>query len=347
MESSQSDPGYISYHDYPEVKRQFDRMIDIRNDKTRFEEIINTISGVPKTPKFRDNVLTILHKVLSNDPAFMGNIGDNYCRYINFWLNKEIQDADDHLKKSYFDIFVKFSDKFFLKRTNIKNNPCKNYIFNLDNETTNIMRILYGLYDEYKKIKSYSLGNYSTSCDYLLYLASNHNSAIDKYYEKDQNLYKKFEQIKKLIDKLTKHSSSPCTQDIYLNSPKEVIRLEEEAKKRAAEQEEQERQETLRKQREEALRTQRQQQLKSKEELLQRPENNNIEQEQVHLGAQQDFQVILLKFSDLLNQHLFLVYLEEEDDSVKFLVVLEDFQQEISQIFRNIVVGMLDIVQWI
>ncbi|KMZ77111.1 hypothetical protein PVIIG_05614 [Plasmodium vivax India VII] len=38
---------------------------------------------------------------------------------------------------------------------------------------------------------------------------------------------------------------------------------------------------------------------------------------------------------------------EEDDESVKFLVVLEDLHQEISQISRNMVVGMLDIVQWI
>ncbi|SCA60305.1 hypothetical protein, conserved [Plasmodium vivax] len=69
----------------------------------------------------------------------------------------------------------------------------------------------------------------------------------------------------------------------------------------------------------------------------------------------------------MLNQDLYLVYLvewvfyfyflsilqldpsleEEEDDSVKFLELLEDFHQEISEIFRNMVVGMLDIVKWI
>ncbi|KMZ82443.1 hypothetical protein PVIIG_06199 [Plasmodium vivax India VII] len=41
---------------------------------------------------------------------------------------------------------------------------------------------------------------------------------------------------------------------------------------------------------------------------------------------------------------LFLLF-KEEDEFIKFLVVLEDFHQEISQIFRNMMVGLLDIVQ--
>ncbi|SCA60037.1 hypothetical protein PVT01_000067500 [Plasmodium vivax] len=36
---------------------------------------------------------------------------------------------------------------------------------------------------------------------------------------------------------------------------------------------------------------------------------------------------------------------EEEDDSVKFLVLLEDFHQENSQIFKNMKVGLLDMLQ--
>ncbi|KMZ77374.1 hypothetical protein PVIIG_05769 [Plasmodium vivax India VII] len=35
----------------------------------------------------------------------------------------------------------------------------------------------------------------------------------------------------------------------------------------------------------------------------------NTQTQMVHFWGHQDFQVILLKFSDLLNQHLFLVYL--------------------------------------
>ncbi|KMZ77319.1 hypothetical protein PVIIG_05289 [Plasmodium vivax India VII] len=36
---------------------------------------------------------------------------------------------------------------------------------------------------------------------------------------------------------------------------------------------------------------------------------------------------------------------EEEEESIKFLVVLEDFHQENSQIFRNMIVGLLDMLQ--
>ncbi|KMZ95226.1 hypothetical protein PVMG_05144 [Plasmodium vivax Mauritania I] len=42
---------------------------------------------------------------------------------------------------------------------------------------------------------------------------------------------------------------------------------------------------------------------------------------------------------------LFLLFKEEDDESVKFLVVLEDLHQENSQFFMNMKVGILDMVQ--
>ncbi|KNA00989.1 hypothetical protein PVNG_03096 [Plasmodium vivax North Korean] len=271
MSSDQRDPGYISYRDYPEVKRQFYRIIDNRIENDYFHEIINSIAGVPNTEKFRkSNILTKLHNVLVNDPAFINGIGDNYCRYINFWLNEEVKKLDEHANRSYFDIFGEFSDKLCYRRANNYNNSCKKYIFDLGHETIYKMRILYGLYDEYSKINSQGNSNNTGSCDAFLSWAYNHNNAIDNYYKDDKKIYHKFLDIKKLIDNLKDKSDSPCIKSIFLHKPK-VVQREEQEEKARREAEEKEKQAL-----EEASKRQLEQQLKAKEELLQRSEYNTV-----------------------------------------------------------------------
>ncbi|KMZ77737.1 hypothetical protein PVIIG_00426 [Plasmodium vivax India VII] len=228
------------------------------------------------------------------------------------------------------------------------------------------MRILYGLYDEYNKINARSKNNNYDSCDNFHLWANNHNEAIDKYYENDSNLYQKFKEIKELIDNLKTKSNSPCIKGIYLKTPNEVIKLqeEEEAKKKAAEQQEQEQRAQEQKQREEELEEQLDSVLAltgevsnilsgfgttenevlsprqhAREERL--PENQISSREQPYLEGNKytdsrpsSLELLGRKKGQLdqfdLNQDLYLVYLEEEDDSVKFLVVLEDLHQEIS-----------------
>ncbi|CAI7719384.1 PIR protein [Plasmodium vivax] len=276
MSTSQKDPRYIRYQDYGNVKDIFDRTVDIKHDEKHFERIIKDITKEKYKGYLENKTLIRLHQVLSKDPAFYGSITPYYCSYLNHWLNKEVQNPKNHVDETYFPIFQKFSEKFSYERTHKIDERCNNYIFNLGHETVNIMDILYGLYDEYDKIKSYSERGIYDPCYKLLSHAKNHNYGIDKYYEMGENLYNKFEYIKKLIDGLTMRRNSPCLEPIYLHKPK-VIRLreEEEARNKAAE-EEREREKALRTQREEALRTQREQQLKAQEVLLQSSENNRV-----------------------------------------------------------------------
>ncbi|KMZ96066.1 hypothetical protein PVNG_06290 [Plasmodium vivax North Korean] len=276
MANTKQDPVYLSYHNFSDVIYEFNRTVGYVNDRPRFEEIIKTMSHVPNTDKFLKDILLKLNNVLTNFPAFMKGLRTNYCTYINFWLNKEVKNLNEHVKRPYFDIFGEFSDKLSYKIAQNHNNSCKKYFFDLDQETINKMRILYSLYDEFYKIKSHSRYNKYDSCDNFRFWALTHNNGIDNYHENDSKLYQKFEEIKKLIDNLKTRPDYPCIKSIYLHKPK-VIQLqeEEEARRKTEEQKEQERQEVI-KAREEAERRQHEQELKAKKELLQRQANNKV-----------------------------------------------------------------------
>ncbi|SCA60380.1 VIR protein [Plasmodium vivax] len=276
MAGDHQDPGYISYKDYVNAKHEFKRTMNNRYpDNERFEKIINKINNESHKWNLKNKTFTTLHNVLANDLAFYGGMKHHYCRFINYWLNKEVQNINNHFDKSYFPIFQKFSDEFSIIKTNKNDQRCNNYIFNLSHKTINIMDILYGLYDEYDKIKSHREDSNYGSCDTFLSWASNHNYAIDKYYE-NTNLYQKFEEIKKLIDNLKESSSSSCIKSIYLHKPQVVkLREEEEARREAAEKQKRALEEAIR-EREEAEKRQHEQELKAEKELLQRQANNTV-----------------------------------------------------------------------
>ncbi|KNA01622.1 hypothetical protein PVNG_06011 [Plasmodium vivax North Korean] len=327
--------------------------------------------GYPYEEKYLDNIMPDLRtqipnlnkdediikkyfRLLRNDGIFYAGLKNNYCKYINFWLNKEYRDKDYHKKIPKFDFFKTFISKLNYEIHKNNTTTCENYINHLDTERISKIDFLHLLYDAYNKINNLSKSKLNDTCSDIALLDKNYNTSIYDYYVSDKNLFNKIERIKGLILGIKEKYKSPCTNSLYFSTPQKLIDLQEKEALEA-------RLEELRKQKEEAERRESEEQLKRSKSprdslfLQEHTPEGRIRykiEENEPLGeesyAQNDeFQVILLTFSDLLNQHLFLVYLEEEDESIKFLVVLEDFHMEISQIFINMVVGMSDIVQWI
>ncbi|SCA82114.1 VIR protein [Plasmodium vivax] len=233
MANPEKVPEYISYPDYVKAKGEFLRTMDKNPDNERLQNIINDIYKESHKSNLNNKTFKKLHSVLSNDQAFYTGITKHYCGFINHWLNKEIQDINNHFDETYLPIFQKFSDKLSIIKTKRSDQLCNNSIFNIDHETLNIMDILYGLYDEYDKIKSLKGESYYESCNKFLLLAKNHNNAIDNYYENNIKLYNKFEHIKKLIGDLKMQPNYPCIKDIYLNEPEKVIKKRQEEEQQA------------------------------------------------------------------------------------------------------------------
>ncbi|KMZ96029.1 hypothetical protein PVNG_06362 [Plasmodium vivax North Korean] len=236
MAGDQQDPGYIRYQDYGEVKKQFDKTLKSNPDDARFEKIIKEINNGSHKWNLNNETFIQLHNVLSNDHALSTAIKPHYCRYINHWLNKEVQNTNNHVDVSYFPIFQKFSDKLSFEKTKRFDQSCKDYFFDIGDGKINKMKFLYNLYDAYNEIKSQPIKERIKTCDNIFLLAKDYRDFIYEYYLNDEDLYNNLEHIIKEIDKITGFiTSSPCTQKIYFTKPTKLENLLEAQKRKEAE----------------------------------------------------------------------------------------------------------------
>ncbi|CAI7721788.1 PIR protein [Plasmodium vivax] len=241
MAGDQQDPGYLSYDDYHKAKHQFVRTEKSNPNDERFHKIINEINNGSRKWNLNNETFTTLHNVLSNDHALSTAIKPHYCRYINHWLNKEVQNTNNHVDVSYFPIFQKFSDKLSFEKTNRFDQSCKDYFFDIGDGKINKMKFLYNLYDAYNEIKSQPIKERIKTCDNIFLLAKDYRDFIYEYYLNDEDLYNKLENVKESIDKITGIVNSPCTQKIYFTKPPQLVKLLEEKVREAEEREKQKR----------------------------------------------------------------------------------------------------------
>ncbi|GAB69741.1 CYIR protein, partial [Plasmodium cynomolgi strain B] len=246
---------YISYQDYGDVKKEFDKTINNNASQQRFKEIIDDMTNENYGVSLKNNMLSSLHNVLSNDHAFIIGLKPLYCSYINYWLNKEVQNTSNAAYAAYFPIFQEFSDRLCNKISGNLKDSCRSYIFVLGNDTVNKMNFLYKLYDVYNEIISHSNMNKTQTCYKLLPLAKNYHESIDKYYYNDKDLYNKLEDIKGLIDGIIGRTKY-CTQSIFFTKPTNLVDLlkAEQARREAEVREKLAQEEAARRAEEEAAR---------------------------------------------------------------------------------------------
>ncbi|KMZ77363.1 hypothetical protein PVIIG_05511 [Plasmodium vivax India VII] len=398
---------------------------------------MQTINSLNRNLKKNDDIILNFYKLLTNGKILLSGFNKNYCKYINFWLNKEYRKNINFNKVPDFNVFHKFVYEVNRVKIGNQNYSCAKYISNLDNKIYNNIIFLYELYDRYNKIKKPKVTELNNTCSKISVLSKDYRDSIYKYYKEDKDLYNKLEHIKTLFNNITESRDSPCKDRISFIKPLDFDNhLKEEARKKAEEEEQKEAAEQEKRARDEAAARQakedkgrvHQNLLQSNDLSLSSSRDNQSQemrqeygefhstrypagsreldttplqssaQRYVYSGRPVPSTGLLLEedhtkedmelqgevayeprgtdrtrsgisggssgipgyIAEVLGSvdpgpvlgvsggmgALFLLFKEEEEDSVKFLVVLEDFHQ-ISQIFRNMVVAMLDIVQWI
>ncbi|KNA01561.1 hypothetical protein PVNG_05007 [Plasmodium vivax North Korean] len=404
-------PEYFDYNLYAKVKKKFKNSEYNQPDNERFKKITDKISNLPRELKWNDKIFTILHKYLAVYNGYELNV-NQCCRYINFWLNKEVRGRENEKYRQHFDIFQDFSHKFAFENQGRYDDSCKEYIHYMNENDYNRMKLLYDFFDMYINLNSEYNRDREEACKNLLSSANTYNDAIDNYYDHHRDIFYKIRYVKDLIDKIIKNPDSECKQNVHFRKPKtlieeerqkELARIAEERKKQEdAERQRQEANETERRRREaEAAKRQSTQQIQQElvpqrgipqmhtshdahREIFQQGESRSSVElenpgETLHLeeqdpsnllrhrlrlsnsGTYEDSQEPALGklYDDQLGKRFHKQenedtrtegsYLdhsleEEEDESIKFLELLEDFHQENSQIFKIMKVGILDMV---
>ncbi|SBT01301.1 PIR Superfamily Protein [Plasmodium ovale curtisi] len=138
----------------------------------------------------------------SNDPR-------SYCGYSNYWLNYKVRKDDGTLEQhasKFFNIFDSSTNE------NFSNNECKNYIYNMGDETYKKMNILFTYYSDYNNFLINRKIKPNISCIHALKCANIYKQNIINCSPFEEEFCKK---LKTFRDILMNHlvSSRMCANE--------------------------------------------------------------------------------------------------------------------------------------
>ncbi|SCA60770.1 VIR protein [Plasmodium vivax] len=234
MTNSDSDAKYIVYKHYDDVKYQFDRSKDFVYDNNEFEKIINDVRAEAKRLKLSDDIFIRLHKTLLNYGVFYKtHLIDNYCIFVNLWLNDQVRKKHDIEKDKIFNILDKFVVNFNKEKFSIVKNTCLGYVKYLNDDIYNRMEILISLYKTYNQIKTFSGTDNDYLCSLFSFMGRNYRDAIDNH-KSDSNFIKILEEFINSIktDKWSTNDICPLSNYIKFpeQNPPQSIKTSEELK---------------------------------------------------------------------------------------------------------------------
>ncbi|KNA02394.1 hypothetical protein PVNG_01548 [Plasmodium vivax North Korean] len=235
-----------------------------------------------------------LHRYLSNDTPFYDGYNDNYCKYVNFYINKNINSSySEEENKQYFSLINKFGTELKIFRE--RNFSCNPYLHYIDPEIFPIMKALYDLYDRYnsliqsKESKGSQAGIPCRGHGIFRYL---YNDMIDKYDGKENYLIERLREIKDLVGKnIFSPNKVMCDEQVtFYREPQKYLK-EKEQLELAQKMQEQQQQQLQQQQQQEQIEessgnknTQQEEETESRKQLLSlKPE----EEQRISLGTEQ------------------------------------------------------------
>ncbi|SCA59816.1 VIR protein [Plasmodium vivax] len=275
MPDPKPEPNYFNDKNYNELKRMFGKYKNIKYDDDFTNDFITSRKQKNTNLPFPDITIRYLREHLLNGhvPFYYGI--DDICKYINYWLNREIRQPNNFKYGTNFDLFKEFALELSQNKRGNENIACKNILNYMDSDIYEKLSTIYELYELYNKLKSKDL-HVDKRCEAFGYIIANYNKAIEMYDNKDGEDSKLIEKLL-VLKKLTVESDLPPDDKCphrkrqFKEPNKYIKRLEEiETKKR---------EELQKKKEQEEL--QRQKEQKAKEDL-ERQKVQKLLQEEKH-----------------------------------------------------------------
>ncbi|SCA59761.1 VIR protein [Plasmodium vivax] len=216
MEDKETDKTYFSYDQYHTLKTDFTPTQKITWDNDLLKDIFNSMFAAQNKKEWYNDVFIQLKKLLNRTHAFWKNHEDDCCKYINFWLNKEVRKLNYGVNnKDHFKIFIEFMEKYVEKKSYPR---CKQKIHFINNDLNLKTIKLYELYDKHEELKKISTSNVPSLCSKYNELVQYYNNFIYQYNGKSSDFLKtKVDKIKSLIEAF-KTSNNSCKKDVELLS---------------------------------------------------------------------------------------------------------------------------------
>ncbi|KMZ94655.1 hypothetical protein PVMG_02544 [Plasmodium vivax Mauritania I] len=170
------------------------------------------------------NVFKRVHRLLGNSYPFMKYFNDNYCKYVNFCLNKIIHPLySEEDKEEYFSFFKKFGTELeTIKRTT---STCLSYLHSIKPEVFTKMDLLYDLYDKYSAHVEFKKPQDGPKCNDLRLFRLYYNDIISRYDGKEKKIIEKLIELKELVGKnIFSPDKKFCGEEVsYYNEPEKYL----------------------------------------------------------------------------------------------------------------------------
>ncbi|SCA60013.1 hypothetical protein, conserved [Plasmodium vivax] len=220
MTSPDTNAKYIVYKLYDDVKKEFDRSENFTYEQNEFDKIINDINMEREKLNIPIEIFTGLNKRLKNYNVFFNaHLTENFCIFVNFWLNKELRKKYANINPTIFNILDKFVVNFNIDNYNIKENTCHGYIKYLNPDVYKKMLILDDLYNKYKQLKSFNGTENDDLCTIFSFMGQIYKPAFDNN-KSDSNFIKKLEEYTDLIKTNKWATNTRCPAKYYITLPK-------------------------------------------------------------------------------------------------------------------------------
>ncbi|VUZ93428.1 PIR protein [Plasmodium vivax] len=248
---------YLDYKCYNRLKIYFDQYGKSKENSKNFDKIIKSANISLDNNISNSKILQNLEQHLKGHGVFLKENNDECCKYINFWLNKEVKEKHDLLyNDSKFSMFQNFVKYFNHIEHSINSQRCLSNINQINAETFKRMSKLYELYEYFTELKINSpYTKYypkKTKCYVFGELIGEHNRYLADYEATDPDLIERLMNLKKLIENANIEIKEQCYHKTSLLHKSQLeIKLENEEIQRQKEELEKKQQEETRRREEE------------------------------------------------------------------------------------------------
>ncbi|KMZ96055.1 hypothetical protein PVNG_05944 [Plasmodium vivax North Korean] len=227
------EPKYYGFEAYTKVNESFKKCDYNYDSDGRFQQITSNLHSHKNVVDWNDKIFTCLDYFLTFNFRYMPFGLEQFCTFINFWLNGEVLKSEYEKYRDKFNIFRDFSHEYQWIKANNDSSCCKKYIYEMGVDEYYRMKLLYDFYDMYNGLKSSKPDERDKACKNLLSNTAIYNDAIDDYYVNHPDLYYKISHVKDLIEKVIKNSDTYCKQIKPFRIPPKFLEDEEKKKQEA------------------------------------------------------------------------------------------------------------------
>ncbi|CAG9485558.1 unnamed protein product [Plasmodium vivax] len=211
---------YLDYSCHRKLNEYFNRK-DIFNElEDKAKTFLQNITLNKGYSDYQKNIFNKLYHFLKGDGIFMWQDESECCKYINYWLNTEVQNILPNLydNKSFenFQNILNFynEDKQYNKR-------CISYIKYIEPYDLKKMDIIYSLYKNYKKLIEEHRNHDYAPCIILTDIYLIYKDALDLYGNNDDNMFSRLKEFKKKMDPILPQHKI-CPYNIQFKDPESI-----------------------------------------------------------------------------------------------------------------------------